>query len=676
MIKILFFFIFFILSYSEDIKVFGYNANIANNKIIIHDGMMIKNGMLISAKNIIYNKLTHTVIAKGNVYINYDKNDFILSNKVLINLDTKKIVAKPFFLFNFYDNSWILSKQAIKKDNVYYSKKTISSTCNSQNPDWKIVSTSVQYDKQKKWLNLYNPTLYLKNIPILYLPYLGFSLDKTRSSGFLRPLFGFSANEGILLTTPYYQTLGETADLELDPTIRTKRGKGIYSTFRFVHSATSKGILKAGIFNDFDKYNKKHNLAHKKHYGIEFKYTNYNLYLPNDKLYIDLKNANDIDYFYLDAYNYMFNQSYLSSKLLTSKLNYYTYKNNNYLGVYFKYFKDTSKLSNEDTMQILPNINYHIFNHSLYGNLLYSLDSNFYNYTRNKGDKLTKESLTLPINYNISFFDDYLKTSITEQLKISKVTTSDGNITNYMSLDTFLKLYSNLSKTYPTYTHHIAPSITFSMNNYSKYSGDESDYISKTNITKSIVFKLSQYFMADNWNLYHEISDIYYVDNKNTKSNFSDIFNDLSFTYKNYSLSDNNRYSIENNKIVYYNIKASYQNDIFNLNLFHSYQAKTTSNNKSESYTINSGYKFDKFHKIFGSYNYDMVLNMVKYYTIGISMSKRCWNYSFSLKRETIPILTENGISSNIQKTFYFEIELIPLGGVKQQYQFKTQKAE
>ena len=71
-----------------------------------------------------------------------------------------------------------------------------------------------------------------------------------------------------------------------------------------------------------------------------------------------------------------------------------------------------------------------------------------------------------------------------------------------------------------------------------------------------------------------------------------------------------------------------------------------------------------------------MVLNMVKYYTIGIAMKKNCWNYSFSLKRETIPILTENGISSNIQKTFYFEIELIPLGGIKQQYQIKTKKVE
>ncbi len=127
MIKFLFFLLFFIFSYANNIKIFGYNSDITNNKVIIYDGMMIKDGMLISAKQIIYNKLKKAIIAKGNVYINYDKFDFILSNEVNINLNTKQIVAKPFFLFNLYDNSWILSKKAIKKNDFYISAGLIGS---------------------------------------------------------------------------------------------------------------------------------------------------------------------------------------------------------------------------------------------------------------------------------------------------------------------------------------------------------------------------------------------------------------------------------------------------------------------------------------------------------------------------------------------------------------------
>ena len=69
-----------------------------------------------------------------------------------------------------------------------------------------------------------------------------------------------------------------------------------------------------------------------------------------------------------------------------------------------------------------------------------------------------------------------------------------------------------------------------------------------------------------------------------------------------------------------------------------------------------------------------MVLDMQKYYIIGVSMSKKCWNYSISYKKETLPLLTNDGISSIIQKTIYFQIELVPLGGIKQQYQFRPQK--
>ena len=58
-----------------------------------------------------------------------------------------------------------------------------------------------------------------------------------------------------------------------------------------------------------------------------------------------------------------------------------------------------------------------------------------------------------------------------------------------------------------------------------------------------------------------------------------------------------------------------------------------------------------------------------------MSMKKRCWNYSISLKRETTPLLTNDGVSGIIRKTIYFQIELSPLGGIKQQYQFKTKEA-
>jgi LPS-assembly protein len=213
------------------------------------------------------------------------------------------------------------------------------------------------------------------------------------------------------------------------------------------------------------------------------------------------------------------------------------------------------------------------------------------------------------------------------------------------------------------------------MNNYSYVRG-KNEYMGVTNLKKSISFKLSQYLIASNWKIDHEISEVYYIDDNNQTSNYSDLQNDLSIKYFDYYLKDVNKFSIDDNKINYNSVTIGYNDSIKKLEFSHIYQREYDSYSKSESVDVKGYYKFDNIHKLFGEYNYDLALDMQKYYILGINMQKKCWHYSISYKKETVPLLTNNGISSIIQKTIYFEIELIPLGGFKQQYQFKTKKAE
>jgi LPS-assembly protein len=240
MIKLILILISVFSLFAENIEILGEKSFSTKKTITTYNAMLIKKDLILSAQKIVYNPNTHYLYATGNVYINFGTS-YILTNSVKINVKNNNLEAKPFFLFNFDNDDWINSVYSKKIDNMYFSTKSIASTCNVNHPDWKIIATSIDYNKNNKWINLYNPTLYIKDVPIVYLPYLGFSLSKQRRSGFLRPIFGYSADEGLLLTIPYYQVLGDAADLELDPTIRTNRGQGLYSTFRFVHSPTSFG---------------------------------------------------------------------------------------------------------------------------------------------------------------------------------------------------------------------------------------------------------------------------------------------------------------------------------------------------------------------------------------------------------------------------------------------------
>jgi LPS-assembly protein len=671
MIKLVLIFFLTILGFAENIEVFGLKTISQNNIVTVIEGTFIKNDIVLSANKIIYDKNKNIIIAKGNVYVNYNKNSVITGQYAYIDLTTKNIKITPFFMFNFDDLTWISGKKMTQKNEVYNLDNMITSTCNPSSPDWKIISSSSMYNKKTKWIDLYNPTLYVKNIPILYLPYLGFSTDKTRRSGFLRPIFGFSGSEGFLFTQPYYQVLGDAADLEIDPTIRTKRGTGIYSTFRFVHSTTSKGEFKIGTFSDKRKYQEQYKLENKTHNGWSFLYTNRNL-MYNDKLYMNIKNAGDTDYFYLDPAN-KFNTSYLSDKIITSNINYYTIYKNNYFGLYGKYFKDTTKDDNSDTMQLLPQFQYHKFSTNPFDKFLYSADFNIYNYTRKTGYKAVKKTVFIPLGYQINMFDNYLRFNIKENFNYAQVNQKGDNqdlVAKYYTNDTNLKLYSLLSKSYKIFSHSIIPSISYSFNNKYYKNNSDSDYLGDYKVKKNMKFSLEQYLLSKDITIYHSLSQVYYLDNNET-NRLSDLFNTLKITYNNFYFNDRTKYSYDIHQIKYDSFTLGYDNKIYKLEGRYTYNYK-----QSKSYDINGYYKFDKTHKLFADYNYDLKLKMQKYWLLGISMRKQCWNYSVSFKRKITPILTTDGVSGIIRKTIYFEVEFIPLGGIKQQYQFKTKKAD
>jgi LPS-assembly protein len=63
---------------------------------------------------------------------------------------------------------------------------------------------------------------------------------------------------------------------------------------------------------------------------------------------------------------------------------------------------------------------------------------------------------------------------------------------------------------------------------------------------------------------------------------------------------------------------------------------------------------------------YDLEDSFLKSWEIGLSTKRLCWDYKISYKEELNPISTTEGSSSLKNKIIYFQINLIPLGGVKQ----------
>jgi len=654
--------IFFISALFSDVKIFASHAVNKNGSFELENPIIFYKNSIIQAKKGFITK-KRKIILEGKVFLVKDNNVVISASK-LIAYTSRNITFSDIFFYDKKFDGWIEAKQSKIKNNLLKFKRLYFSTCCIKNPDWYLRALNGTYNKKDKSLKLYHLVLIINKVPVLYLPYFYLSFDKTRRSGFIRPYIGYSNTEGILYSQPLYIVTSINTDLEITPTIRTKRGKGIYSVFRFVDSNSSKGYIKLGKFVDFNSYYKKYNLANKIHYGYNLNYQRNKIFFKKDALYVDLKYANDVDYFYLDAYNYRFDTVYLTNKIITSQINYISPFDNSLYGIYAKYFIDTSKINNDDTWQILPQFNYHHFINKKY-NIINSIDMNIYNYKRKIGSNFVKADISIPVSLYYSLLNDYLKLKITESLNsgYGYYYQTKSKKSKYLNLSTLVKVYTSLTKD-SNITHIITPSLIFNIKNYSN-SHIYTDLINIPEIQNYIHFNLFQILENNNFILSHTLNETYYLETKK----YSDLENQINLTLYNYTFNENNKYSFQNKRVTYNSFKISYNNESYYLFLSHIYQADI-----SKALTVGGSYNINIYKKIYTKYNYDLKNKYWKYWLLGVKLNKKCWKYDFSIKQARIPVLENSGISYRKDNIISLNVNFNPFGGINQTFVFKGKK--
>ncbi len=659
MLRISLFLIFFAFLFA-DVKIYAPYSKEVNNSVILKKPYMIYKDFYIQSDRAVV-KNNKTAIFEGNVVIFY--NDEVIKAKKVEVLSKENIVINDSYLYDRKLDVWFKNKIAnIEDKNIVYFKDGIFSSCCVKNPDWFIHTTSGNFNKKTKYIKLYNLTLYIHKTPVFYLPFYFGSLDKTRRSGLLRPYLGYSSNEGLLYSQPIYFVTSVRNDLEITPTIRNLRGRGIYSTFRFVDSPYSYGEIKVGIFKDKSYFYKKNNLAHQSHYGYEFYYLR-NKVTKNDKLYMDLKYANDVDFYYLNPFNYTFDTSYLTDTLITSKLNYIKEFKGSILGIYNRYYIDTTKLSNKDTMQTIPQINYHIYEKK-YWKFLTSFDYNFYYNFNMDNFRYYTNTFSFPLSFDFHMFDNYLNFKASEIFngEYSKQRHSNLPASFYLNGYSEFKLYTSLTK-YGTFLHIINPALIFTHRNFSRKDIKTPSIITYSEINDNISFNLFQIFEYKDLYLDHTFNQIY---NSNIKK-FTKMENLINMKFKGITLSDNNKYDWQSDSVEYNAFNLGFLLLKNNFEISHIYQKFP----RTKTIDFKISRNINPYKTLYFKYNYDILNRYAKYWIVGVKLNKKCWQYDISFKKNIFPVLENSGISYKTDNIIYFYINFYPIGGVKQTFLYK-----
>ena len=149
------------------------------------------------------------------------------------------------------------------------------STCTpaaGKDPDWFARTTDLRLDYEHEEGTARNATLYFKGTPILYSPWLSFSLNNERKSGLLTPTMGSTSLGGLEFTQPFYWNIAQNMDATIAPRIMAKRGTLWNGEYRYLQPNYSGSFQGQYLPDDRIVHKKRssYSLAHSQTLGAGF----------------------------------------------------------------------------------------------------------------------------------------------------------------------------------------------------------------------------------------------------------------------------------------------------------------------------------------------------------------------------------------------------------------------
>jgi LPS-assembly protein len=204
-----------------------------------------------------YDKATEELTAQGNVRIERE-GGVVEGPRLQYNLETDRgFMEKPRYSlhqvkevntrsqpvpaagmarpkFQVTDARGTAERILFEGPNQYRAEHGVYTSCGPGIDDWYMRTGDLKIDKDRDVGVARDASIIFMGVPILYSPYLSFSLHQERKSGFLAPHYGSTANGGAELTIPYYWNIAPNRDATISPRVMTRRGILLNGQFRYL----------------------------------------------------------------------------------------------------------------------------------------------------------------------------------------------------------------------------------------------------------------------------------------------------------------------------------------------------------------------------------------------------------------------------------------------------------
>lgn len=215
------------------------------------------NNYVLLADEIVYDQRTNELTALGNVRIKEPDGSVVNADKITLTdnfrdgfIQTLRVVTKDDARISAA-NARRIDGETTEFDNAQYTPCKACKENPEAAPIWRIKATKIIHKKAEQNVYYEDARLEFFGVPLVYVPYF-YHPDPAvkRRSGFLTPSFGHSNELGFTTEVPYYYAFSPSYDLTLTPVVTTEAGFLLKGEWRHRLETGQYRIRVSGAYDD------------------------------------------------------------------------------------------------------------------------------------------------------------------------------------------------------------------------------------------------------------------------------------------------------------------------------------------------------------------------------------------------------------------------------------------
>jgi LPS-assembly protein len=247
-----------------------------SSDVILGEGavQVWRGDLKVCADRIMYDRHRAKVWANGNVVIYLDM-DVLKGTEGELDLNTFTGTVENADLFLQRNNIHLLAKQVWKTGpEEYRAKHATISTCPLPKQAWNFKCRDLRLTIEGMAF-AESSSFNIRDIPVLYSPWVVLPINKYRKTGLLLPYFSTSKRNGAELDVPFFWAINDSMDATFYQHSMSKRGWMEGVEFRHVFSPEDKGIFRYNFMvdtlEDDDFNNDRHTRGNEKRWWLRAK---------------------------------------------------------------------------------------------------------------------------------------------------------------------------------------------------------------------------------------------------------------------------------------------------------------------------------------------------------------------------------------------------------------------